>query len=262
MVTNPIDDAICDYLPSRVYALFSGGNDSLASTHYSMNHGADTVVHIDTGIGVDEHGGLSVIRFVKDTCKKYHWPLRIMRPPMMSYEEMVLKFGFPGPGAHRYPYSWLKERCIRQLVRESKRNRNDTVALCTGVRRSESARRMGYVKPIYKVGGQVWVAPFFDQDKIYTLEYIRDHQLEVSPVVRLIGMSGECFCGAFAKPKEFAITIQPNFPKLARKIARLERKAQQCGVRNSIWGVRPRKNPKNLDLPFMPMCVNCHGSRT
>ena len=120
---------------------------------------------------------------------------------------------------------------------------------------------MGYVQPLHKVGAQIWIAPFFDRDKIYTLEYIREHKLEVSPVVRLIGMSGECFCGAFAKPNEMNDVIRPNFPKLARQIDQLETEAIDRGVRDSIWGVRPRRNAKNLDLPFMPLCVNCHGSR-
>jgi 3'-phosphoadenosine 5'-phosphosulfate sulfotransferase (PAPS reductase)/FAD synthetase len=256
---QPIEKAILEHEPVKIYALFSGGDDSLASTHFAMEHGAHEVAHISTGIGVDEKPGLSVIEFVSETCKKYGWPWRPWKPPELSYKEMVLKFGFPGPGAHAYPYSWLKERCVRAMVREAKHKWKDRIGLCTGVRVSESARRMGYVEPIIRVGAQVWIAPFFDRDKIFVLEYLKYHRIERSPVVRLIGMSGECFCGAFAKPKEFENKIKPNFPLLAEKIECLQRQARELGVRDWKWGIRPRRNPKNYDLPFMPLYVNCHG---
>ena len=257
---TPIEYAIAEYKPVKLFALFSGGDDSLASTDYAMEHGAHEVLHISTGIGVNERSGLSVPEFVMDTCESKGWPYRIETPPDLSYKEMVLWHGFPGPGAHCYPYSWLKERAIRKVVRETKKKWRDRVGLITGVRSSESARRMGYVSPVIKVGVQIWVAPFFDRDKIYVLEYLKCRKLERSPVVKLIGMSGECFCGAFAKPKELQRKIRPYFPKLAAHIDALQSEAEEKGVRDCIWGVRPRRNRKNYDLPFMPLCVNCHGS--
>lgn len=259
---KPIEYAVAEYKPVAMKALFSGGGDSLVSTHFAMNNGAQEVVHINTGIGVDENPQLSVREYVIETCRKYGWPLREMHPPDRDYRTMVLAKGFPGPGAHSYPYSWLKERCVRQLVREAKvgHPRSAHVGLVTGVRVSESARRMGFVLPVVKVGGQIWIAPMYEFTKVDCLQYIKDHGLEVSNVVKLIGMSGECFCGAFAKPQERITKIAPNFPKLNAKILAMEAEARDSGVRNCIWGVRPRKNRQNYDLPFMPLCVNCHGS--
>lgn len=181
--------------------------------------------------------------------------------PDLSYEEMVLKFGFPGPGAHTYPYVWLKDRAVAKVVRESKLRYRDEIGLSTGVRLSESARRMGFVSPRHKDGAKVWLAPIFDKDKIWCLEYIRDNELEVSPVVRLCGMSGECFCGAFAEKNELVIKIRPNFPKLYNRIIVLQEQAKEIGV-PCKWGTRSKRRNKNqYSLAFMPMCVNCHGGR-
>jgi hypothetical protein len=156
---NAIEYTIAEYRPVAIYALFSGGDGSLSATHFSMENGAQKVFHVRTGIGVEERPGLDVEEYVRETCKKHGWPLIVKTPPALCYEEMVLKYGFPGPGAHRYPYVWLKDRAIAELVRESKTKRLDRVALCTGVRNSDSARRMGYVTEVIRIKARVWVAP-------------------------------------------------------------------------------------------------------
>jgi len=251
--------AIEEYKPVWTYALFSGGKDSLTSTHWAMEHGANEVLHINTGIGVNEHSGLSVEVYVRDTCCQYEWPLRIEKPPDLDYRAMVLKYGFPGPGAHRYPYVWLKERCVAAAVRAVKTKRMHRVGLVTGVHQSESARRMGYVCPVIKVKARIWIAPLFDWNAIQFADYRRHNNLEVSEIVKRIGMSGECFCGAFAKPDELS-RIEHYFPHLARQIYLLQEEAKVAGV-HCKWGERPPRKRDNRqdDIPFMPLCVNCHG---
>jgi 3'-phosphoadenosine 5'-phosphosulfate sulfotransferase (PAPS reductase)/FAD synthetase len=53
---SPLEVMSAAYLhqPVRRFALFSGGKDSICSTHFTMNNGADEVVHINTGIGIKE----------------------------------------------------------------------------------------------------------------------------------------------------------------------------------------------------------------
>lgn len=255
---NPIEYAIAEYRPIRIFAMFSGGDGSLSATHYSMEHGAHEVFHIRTGVGVEERPGLDVEEFVRETCKAHGWPLIVKNPPDWDYRTMVLRKGFPGPGAHLYPYVWLKDRAIAQLMRETKKHRMDRVGFCTGVRNSDSARRMGYVAPVVKVKARIWIAPLFSQSTIEVYDYIKQHNLKRSPIAELIGMSGECFCGAFAKPGEIQ-KIERYFPKLAAQLHALEAEAKACGS-YSIWGVRPPKKSKGQqDIPFMPLCVNCHG---
>lgn len=237
----------------KTYALFSGGNDSLVSTYEAMEHlNAQEVLHINTGIGVQE-----TREFVRETCRQMGWPLREEHPPALTYREMVLKYGFPGPGGHRFAYSWLKERAVRKVIRESKQLRTDNIALITGVRRQESARRMGYVRSEIKIGAQIWSAPLFAFSKLQILDYIKEHGLKTNPVVAHLGMSGECLCGAFAQPNEI-VKIEKSFPALAQQIHELEAEVKRAG-KHCVWGTRPPKE-KSLDqyeIPFMPLCSGC-----
>lgn len=176
-----LSEAISEYKPVRVFACFSSGNDSIVSTHIAMKHGAHEVFNINTGIGIPE----AREHFYR-VCDQFQWPFRVKVPPELSYEEMVLRFGFPGPGAHTYPYVWLKQRAIKELVRETKKDWADRVMLVTGVRESESARRMGFVEPIHRDGATVWVAPIYSFDVKQRDAYMQKHGLPRSPVSDLI----------------------------------------------------------------------------
>lgn len=51
---NVMEQALNQHNPVRIFAMFSGGNDSIVSTHFAMEHGAHEVLHINTGIGIKE----------------------------------------------------------------------------------------------------------------------------------------------------------------------------------------------------------------
>jgi len=239
----------------RRIALFSGGDHSVVATHHAFaNDLADEVVHVRTGIGVKK-----CEEFVVDTCRQYGWPLRIVEPPQLSYEQLVLQFGFPGPGFHHIPYRYLKERAIRVIVRQAKRDRLDEIALVTGVHRQESARRMGFTLPKIKIGSQIWLAYLFNYSALDFADYKRKYSLPTNPVKKTLGFSGECLCGAFAQLGELQ-RIEHFYPEVAQKIHILQDKARLLG-KHCQWGVRPpkRKAPSPYDVPFQPMCVNCHA---
>lgn len=68
-----LDAAVEEHAPSHVFALFSGGHDSLCSTALAAKHSAFTAaVHINTGIGIPE-----TREFVRSTCEERgvfgHW---------------------------------------------------------------------------------------------------------------------------------------------------------------------------------------------
>ncbi len=116
---------------------------------------------------------------------------------------MVLANGFPGPGFHKRMYQRLKERAIRLLVKQHKRTRRGKVLIASGLRRDESVRRMGYRnREVNFVGCQMWVNPIFWWTKQDVYDYIKKHNLLRNPVAKILGMSGECLCGAFAHPGE------------------------------------------------------------
>jgi 3'-phosphoadenosine 5'-phosphosulfate sulfotransferase (PAPS reductase)/FAD synthetase len=236
--------------PRRSFALLSGGDHSLVATHKAMIEGlADEVVHIDTGIGIREGRD-----FVIEVCKSFGWPLRFLYPPQKTYEELVLQYGFPGPAMHYLFYRHLKERAIRKLVKESKLHRMDEIVLISGVHQQESARRMGYTAPRIKIGAQIWEAPLFNYNALDFHDYKRKYSLPTSPVKEKLGFSGECLCGAFAKPHEIE-KIEKFYRPTAIQIHSLEDAARIAG-KHCVWGTRPR-NADQYDIPFMPLCSSC-----
>lgn len=245
-----IDAAIRDNPASHLFGMFSGGHDSLCATHLASQHPAFTrAVHINTTIGIEE-----TRQFVRRVSMERQWRLAEYSPPV-SYRDIVLKHGFPGPGGHQITYARLKERCVRRLVREHKQYFKDRIGLVTGVRLSESTRRMGHVKPVQREGAQLWIAPILhwsDDDK---LEYMARYELPRNRVVDILCMSGECLCGAFAK-KEELIEIEISFPETAAEIHALQRDAEAAGV-HAKWGVRPPGTRRRATKGGM-LCATCN----
>jgi 3'-phosphoadenosine 5'-phosphosulfate sulfotransferase (PAPS reductase)/FAD synthetase len=235
---------------THLFGLFSGGHDSVCSTHVAAQHPAFTrAATINTTIGIEE-----TRQYARNVSQIYGWGLLEYLPPV-SYRDIVLKHGFPGPGGHAVTYARLKERCIRQLVRDHKAKRFDRIGLITGVRLSESVRRMGHVEAIQREGAQLWIAPILhwsDDDK---LEYMARHNIPRNPVVDTICMSGECLCGAFAK-KEELFDLEQHYPAVAAVIHELQREAEAAGV-HAKWGTRP---PGGKLRPTMggKLCRSCN----
>jgi 3'-phosphoadenosine 5'-phosphosulfate sulfotransferase (PAPS reductase)/FAD synthetase len=260
-----IDEAVAEHRPSKVFALFSGGNDSLVNTYVTSLHPAFSgVVHIDTGTGIRPSKGtgmLSARDFVRDTCNEYGWPLAVFRTPN-RYADSVRKQGFPGPAGHMYMYRRLKDRCIDALVRQTKRGRMDRIMLCTGARLSESQRRMGTVQEVRRRGAQVWVNPILHWNKTELLAYRTEVGLPVNPMSERLGMSGECLCGAFAKPGELA-RIESISAVNARYIRILQAEAHRCG-HHWNWEERPPRSRHDARsdivgaIDFQPLCASCN----
>lgn len=237
--------AVKMFNPRAVWCLCSGGNDSLTSTHLAMNAiKCDGVVSINTTIGIQQTRD-----HTQAAADLFGWPLRWLTPAF-TYFDFCTKFGMPGPGRHDYVYAYLKERCVRQLVRESKRLPDDLVMLVSGVRSDESDARMGNVAPIYRTGCQLWVAPMHDWSEVRKLNYMLDNGIPRNPVRPVLGISGECLCGAFAKPGERE-KIQQNYPDAYAEILRCEAAALNA-CKPAKWGERPVKKNKRNQL-----CQNC-----
>lgn len=244
-----LDQAVAENDPVAMVGLFSGGHDSYCSTHVASQHerfsGAGS---FDTTIGIQQ-----TIDWRRERCVEHQWRQWEYVAPV-SYRDIVLQNGFPGPGGHLYMYTRLKERCLDQMMRDIQPKRGARVLLVTGVRLSESKRRMGHVKPIARKGGRVWVAPILNWTDDDKAEYMAHHHLSRNPVVDTLCMSGECLCGAFASPGEIAV-IGAAFPEMAATIREIELEARTRGV-HSVWGTRPpgsRKKASNSG----DMCFSC-----
>ncbi len=257
-----INRAIAEYKPLRVFALFSGGDDSVCAAHIaSQARQFDGVVYIDTGIKIEQ--ALVHARAVAD---RFGWPFRVVETPE-SYDEIVLQHGFPGPAAHRYMYIMLKERAVRRLLRETKQKRSDRIMLITGVRKHESQRRIKTVTaPVKKIKAQVWVAPMWEWTEKRKRTYMRDHGLPENPIKRIMHISGDCLCGAYNDKGDLAI-LQIFYPAEAARIVQLQERVMQKFP--WAWDEQPPKWWKNVQNgqmflmdEFMPLCWQCEHMAT
>lgn len=231
-----LDRAAEEHAAVGVYAMFSGGDDSLANTIVTtQSKDFRACVHLDTGIGIPE-----TQEYVIETCKAQGWPLLIYRAKDcgQDYEALVMERGFPGPAMHYKMYCRLKERALRVFIKGQKRHRRDRVVLSTGARLSESHRRMGHVSPVRREGVRVWSNPLHDWLKFECLDLIAASGIPRNPVVELIHMSGECLCGAFAEPGELQ-EIALWYPSVAARIRRIEVAVAARGIAACKWGERP-----------------------
>ena len=254
-----IDRCVTKYNPSHTFALFSGGHDSLCATHLASQHPAFSgVVHINTGIGIEE-----TRQFVRDTCEEHGWALREYHPTD-KYEDLCVKYGFPGPGGHRYMYIKLKERCLRLLLRDTRdpKDRRRKIAFICGTRRAESTRRkMGLAGEMETDRPDpspraIWVSPIINWESEDKRIYMEENNLRANLVTDTLCMSGECLCGAFAKPNELE-EIRRFYPDAAKEIDRIAALVKDAGQHHT-WGTRPGKrvHPDQGDLP---LCWSCEA---
>lgn len=282
-----VNAAIAEYKPIAVFGLFSGGNDSLPATFIASQASQfDGVVHINTGIGVE-----ATRDFVRQTCADRKWKLLEYKAmenvnargelDPQSYDELVFAYGFPGPQMHFKMYQRLKERQLNRLQRERgcDGRRGVRVLYVSGQRSAESARRKRNVEPMQVEPQRIWVAPIHDWTSQDCAD-LREHVgLKQNIVCERIGMSGECLCGAFAKPGELEILRGwPETREAYSRIKALEVRVREAGFPWG-WGERPpewfqeRKagqrfffdmESDDLSPVEMPLCHNCikhHGGR-
>ena len=243
-----------------IYALFSGGHDSLTSTALAAKHPLFRgVVHINTGIGIEE-----TRTFVRETCEQQGWPLTEACAPEGRYEEMVLtRGGFPsGPASHNSMLFYLKQQPLNRWFKTVE----GKVGLVTGIRKQESIRRMGsgISVPIRPDGRKVWLSPILDWTKIDCNRFMEAEGLPRNPVVDLLHRSGECLCGALARPEEIH-DIAQWFPDTALRINALEHECEARGIAACVWAGREGRNvaPEQEALfskaDLAPLCTSCEA---
>jgi hypothetical protein len=252
-----------EHKPVATFALFSGGDGSLAATHWAMNNVRGCqVAHIDTGIGIP-----AAQAFVRETCAREGWPLTVIRAKEdcgQDYDQIVLEHGFPGPASHGKMYIRLKERGIEELVRRNKKKYSrQKVMLLTGICHDDSVRRSGYGDAVITANkAQLWVNHMYWRGATWMHHYVQSADIPRSPVACELGMSGECLCGAFAGKGELAL-VRLVAPEIAERIERLQVKVREAG---HAWGwedkpPKERADKRTIDMFMCRGCLKEQGRR-
>jgi 3'-phosphoadenosine 5'-phosphosulfate sulfotransferase (PAPS reductase)/FAD synthetase len=212
--------------------LFSGGNDSTTLAHMFRDT-ATHAIHANTTIGIEQ-----TRQFVRDTCAGWGLSLIEKRAPV-SYRELVLEQGFPGPAMHWKMYQRLKERALDAARHDLgvANSRSRAAVFIAGRRRAESERREDV--PLHESDGSViWVSPLAMWTKLDLNTYREMHpDVPRNEVADLLHMSGECLCGAFAKPGEID-AIGQWFPEVRAEIEQLQADVAAAGHAAPLcrWG--------------------------
>lgn len=270
MATERINSAIERHNPIAVFGLYSGGHDSFSACYCaSMANRFDGCAHFHTGIGIE-----ATRDHVRETCTDRGWPLHEYKamenakadgtPDPMDYEAMVLKDGFPGPAAHRFMYIKLKERSVKRFERDQKATTKRPILFISGARMQESERRMGTASQVEnKMGRAVWINAIIDWSKLDTTLLIDHVGAKRNPVYDLIHKSGECLCGAFAKPGELAeLKMWPQTRPAYDRIIALQAKVKAAGFPWG-WEEKPpewwndKKRGQSMMFEDMPLCWSC-----
>jgi len=251
-------------LPYEDVAMFSGGYDSLVATHYTMEKlDADCVLHINTKTGLKQNQD-----FVESVCGTFGWDLEIVTPNK-TLTEFSKEWGFPKAPAHSWIYRYLKEHPLSSFVT---RLEADKPRMYTGVRKSESSRRMENVSAETQEmwnGRWLWEAPIADFTEKDVEDYIIKNGLPRSPVVETIGRSGECFCGAYADRFDELLTLQENYPDHYEWIMNVEEEVQsEIGndEDHCYWGSSGLSSDDlqkvmndSSNSSDMTLCIDCEG---
>lgn len=257
------------YNPSTYCWLFSGGDDSLTvgevvSEFQNINY----AIHCDTGTGIPE-----TQFFVREHCIKKQIPLIIERPHLKdSYETYCLEYGFPGKNdtQHFEMYKRLKDHGIDRAISQIRKGKNiGKVVLISGARKEESKRRMGSAVNITEEGNLIWVNFINEWKKSECIDYLQNRNIERSPVVKILGRSGECNCGVYADREIELPLLKEHFPSFYKTLMVLEERVIANGfpwgwAEDIPHGLQKYKNGQQFINGFEPdwvhkmkMCTNC-----
>lgn len=270
------------------YWLFSGGNDSVIVGHLMMGEYAG-ILHVNTGTGIPQ-----TTQYVHDVAAAWGDTLHELRPKN-SYEDLVLGRviastgpnagkrpvwkGFPGPAGHKVMYRHLKDEPLMRFRRETlgdqtrlpRKDRKKIIYL-GGMRWGETERRFRNAEAIDPDGSIVWVSPIVHWTDAHMREYRarhrcqQDHEhakhrlcfdraLPLNEVTEHIHMSGECLCGAYAKPGELD-EIEFFYPEATKPLRDLQREAEAAGIPACRWGQKP-PGEANGTSPAGRLCSSC-----
>jgi len=237
-----------DYGIRSLVCCFSGGKDSLATTHYMLSELEDVdidkyVVWADTGVMLP-----IVEPYVRDVCEQFGWKLEIVSPAEdKDFWTTAKKKGLPRVH-RRWCCDPLKLKPIFEFTKKLSPQRGCT----TGVRRDESIRRTKYLQVTYFKKTYWLYHPIFDWTEKQVRAYIKSEHLPFPPQYKL-GLKETCMCGAFANKKEIMI-LKAQFPEFFQRFVELEKELKGYAAFNFGYPCYAKElaKQKTLRVPDSP----------
>lgn len=186
-----------------------------------------------------------------------------------TYFEVVKQHGFPGKtdSVHTWMFRWLKDHAISPIVssiRKRKHNRN--IVIISGARKDESKKRWSTSEDITIRGSNIWVNICNQWSTGEVHAFATDNNLDRfrSPISKAIGMSGDCFCGCYARPGDL-IELKIASPSTYEKIMYIWHWLREHTDKDWSWENGPSKQytlekygQKNMFQPlFVPDMLFC-----
>lgn len=229
----------------KCFALVSGGKDSLTTASVLAEAGKlEACVALKTGLSTPDWEA-----FVVKTCADRGWSLEIFESGA-SYDDLVIKYGFPGPAKHKWFMDYLKGRAIRKFRKAHPRG-----VLASGVRSAESSRREIHTAPVSMWEDTPILAPIYDRTTGEVWDYFYSRGFERAPAYSTLQISGDCLCGAFARPDEKA-AVDFHYPEIGAHFDALGKHIKDTHPTRCKWGwghQQKVKKPKGVSA----VCVEC-----
>ncbi|SED08398.1 phosphoadenosine phosphosulfate reductase family protein [Streptomyces sp. 2133.1] len=278
-----LTEALDAYPVVGTFWLSSGGGDSGAVGHL-MRGRFDAVLHVNTGTGIP-----ATTQYVHDVAAAWGDTLHELHPKN-AYADLVrgkviattgpnkgirpVWKGFPGPAGHKVMYRHLKDEPLMRFRRSIVGNEGRTrkIIYLSGMRWAETERRFRNAEAIDPDGAIIWVSPLVHWTDAHMREYRAryrcqqphehaahrlcfDEALPLNEVTEHLHMSGECLCGAYAKPGELD-EIEFFYPQTAARLRALERAVEAEGIPACKWGRKPPNSAQDSG-PAGRLCSNC-----
>jgi len=200
-----------------VYALFSGGRDSLVSLHLSKRVSEILKIglkalHVDTTVSTPGN-----LEYVQEICNDLHVELTVLRPGH-DFFSLVERWGFP-TATRRWCCYHLKIEPLKKFFEKVDTSR---ALVVDGIRAEESWRRRSFPKlGHHRHFKCLNYHPILEWTRQEVLKYIKAHGLKENPLYRKLPRVAECWCTAFKTAKQFTV-LKEEWPELFERFLRAE----------------------------------------
>ncbi len=233
------------YYP-KCWGLLSGGKDSLSMAQTLDEEGKlEGCAALETGLSTPDWK-----EFVIKVCEDRGWPLEFYATNS-SYDDLVVKYGFPGPSKHSMFMNYLKGRGVAKFKKY-----HPNSILASGVRADESDKRKINTKPVGMWEGVPILAPIYHWTTDETWAFFRDRGFERAPAYSTLQISGDCLCGAYAREDEMD-AIRFHYPQIGERLDSLGESIKECQPKRCEWGWGWKKPIKRKTPAEQFICSEC-----